>query len=602
MHFDALTVACVAAELQKTIEGGRVQQVIAPDDQSIGMEIYAQRQRYYLLLNGESRSSRVHLTREKLRRGTDKTTPLLLLLRKYVRGAQLSVLRQPDVTERVLYFSFSHPEHGETQLVAEMIGQRGNLILVDAGGQILDCLHRLWESDGVQRPLMPKQPYAPPPPQTKLAPFFRVEENNPNVDSGMNAMAAERLTALAQLLQVEEPLWRVLVSNYAGISPTLAREVAWRATGEIDTAADLADATTVATALQGLWQMVETGDWQPGLWYQENKIAGFAPYVIHGYDEFQPISSISVALEQYEAASATETTQDDTPEETMAMAIDSYAALRGSVEQRLQQAEQRLSRQLAGLAKDEPAPGEAETLRMQAEWLLALNHQIEPEQRALEIDLGDRMLTISLREGKTPIEQAEQMFDRAAKLERAAQIIPERRQKLQDDLDYLAQLALDLTQAENQPEIAAIQAEIAAMGLLPSQQSAKQPKQAPESQPHRYYTDQGFEIVVGRNARQNEKVTFDIAKSEDLWLHARGAPGAHVVIRSGGQAVDDETLENAARLAAYHSKLVGERAATVIVTPRKFVSRAPGGHPGQVLVRQEETITVSATLPAAFAE
>ena len=92
------------------------------------------------------------------------------------------------------------------------------------------------------------------------------------------------------------------------------------------------------------------------------------------------------------------------------------------------------------------------------------------------------------------------------------------------------------------------------------------------------------------------------AKGDDLWLHARGAPGAHVVIRSGGQAVWPETLTMAAQLAAYHSKLRGERAATVIVTPRRYVSRAPGGHPGQVIVRQEETVTVAGELPADLVE
>lgn len=606
MHFDALTVACVATELQRTIEGGRVQQVIAPDEQSIGMEIYAQRQRFYLLLTGDPRASRVHLVETKLRRGVDKVSPLLLLLRKYVRGSQVTTVHQPDMTERLLYLHFSHPEHGATRLVAELIGQRGNLVLLNDEDVILDCLRRMWESEGVERPLMPKQPYTPPSPQEKLMPIFNLNGNTTGVP----------LTQLQLFLQTGGPLWRVLVNHFAGVSPTLAREVAWRATGQLDSAAEEADAEAVAAAMNALWVMTETQQWSPGVWQEMGTTTGFAPYTIHGRGEFIATASISAALEQYYNEMSISTSQSGTSRSDAsdadergtavqeAGATDGYAALRGTVEKQLTQAEQRLQRQLRALAADEPAAGEAETLRTQAEWLLALNHQITPEQSTLDVDLGDRQLRIDLVKDKSPIEQAEQLFARAAKLERAAQIIPERRAQLTEDIAYLAQLQLDLSQAENQPEIAAIQQELQAMGLL-NMPTARQAKNNPpnnsQSKPLRYYTDEGFEIVVGRNARQNEQVTFNIAKAEDLWLHARGAPGAHVVVRSGGQAVSEETLFAAARLAAYHSKLVGENAATVIVTPRRFISRAPGGRPGQVLVRQEETVTVPGTLPPNFA-
>ncbi len=595
MHFDALTVAAVVAELQSTVEGGRVQQVIAPDENSIGMELYAQQQRTYLLLSADPQQSRVHLMQEKLRRGVETASPLLQLLRKYVRGSQLTTVEQPDPTERVLFLHFAHPEHGATRLVAELIGQRSNLILLTPQGRILDCSRRVWAGEGVQRPVMPGKPYVQPPSQEKRDPF-----------PSSNSLSA---TQLSILLQSGGPLWRLLVTHFAGVSPTLAREVAWRAVGSIDAPADAADAATVLNTLYSFWALIDSGQWQPGLWLTQGVPAGFAPYEVHGRGHFQASASISRALESYYMAAHAEAVEPVAPVAQLADAVpqaqsmgDGYAALRSTVAGELQQAETRLQRQLAALAGDEPAPGASEQLRLQAEWLLALQSQIEPGQQLLTIDLEDAPLVIALLPDKTAIEQAEQMFTRAAKLERAAQIIPERRAKLSGDLDYLGQLALDLANAENQPEIVAIQRELQTMGLLSTSGKAGNlsPKKSGSpagSQPLRHYSEQGFEIIVGRNARQNEQVTFDLAKADDLWLHARGAPGAHVVIRSGGQAVNDETLRMAAQLAAYYSKLVGERVATVIVTPRRFVSRAPGGRPGQVLVRQEETITVPALLP-----
>ncbi len=89
-----------------------------------------------------------------------------------------------------------------------------------------------------------------------------------------------------------------------------------------------------------------------------------------------------------------------------------------------------------------------------------------------------------------------------------------------------------------------------------------------------------------------------MANAGDLWLHARGIPGAHVIIRSGGQPVDEATLQLAAQLAAYYSQRRGDRAVPVAVTAKRFVTRVPDGHPGQVHLRNAETITVPAELPA----
>ncbi len=609
MHFDALTLAAITAELQQRLVGGRVQQVIVPDATSIGFEIYANHQRHNLVAVTDAKQSRVQLVSQKLRRGVEQVTPLSLLLRKYVRGAQLVAVHQPEPTERALHLHFDHAEHGTTQLILEIMGQRSNVLLVNPAGDIMECLRRIWPGERVQRELLPGRRYIAPPRQDKLPP----------IDDGSPDYYAQ----LELLPQMAGPLWRVLVDKVAGVSPSQAREVAWRATGELDAPAQAATVLAVAQALQELWSPITTGEWQPGLWQENNRAVGYSAYVAHVRGEFMPCATMSQALERYFAQRADEAT--DQP--------DAYAGMRAILEEQLRHAQQRVQRQLAAIAADEPAPGEAEQLRVEAEWLLALSSQITEDQTSLVVDLGDRQLEVALDPTQTPIEQAEQWFKRAAKLERAAEIIPERRKQLEAEVAFLAQMAQDLQEATNQPELLSVREELEAAGLLPrtparpttkfmgkssdrprtrafgqamSQAPNKTtgknpvlPKRAkqPETQLLRYLSPQGFEIVVGRSARQNEQITFDVAKAEDLWLHARGAPGSHVIIRSGGQPVQPETLRMAAQLAAFYSKLRGEKAATVIFTPRRYVSRAPGGHTGQVVVRQEETITVPGELP-----
>ncbi len=154
--------------------------------------------------------------------------------------------------------------------------------------------------------------------------------------------------------------------------------------------------------------------------------------------------------------------------------------------------------------------------------------------------------------------------------------------------------------------IAAVIDELRRAGLLKAQSTlagATAPGRARKSgEPLRFRSVQGLEIVVGRNARQNEHVTFDVAHANDLRLHVRGTPGAHVVVRLAGAQASAETRRAAAQLAAYHSSVRGERRVDVIITLRRAVSHAPGGKPGQVLVKQEETLTVPAEMPDTVTE
>jgi predicted ribosome quality control (RQC) complex YloA/Tae2 family protein len=91
-------------------------------------------------------------------------------------------------------------------------------------------------------------------------------------------------------------------------------------------------------------------------------------------------------------------------------------------------------------------------------------------------------------------------------------------------------------------------------------------------------------------------VTFDLARSDDLWLHARGVPGAHVILRGGsgaGAAPPEQVLEQAARLAASHSAARSSSAVEVDVTPRRYVKKVPGGPPGLVRYSNERTVRVT---------
>ena len=621
MHFDALTLAAVADELRETVASGRVQQIVLPDSRSVALEIYANRERRHLLLSAHPQASRVHLLEYKPRRGVAKETPLLLLLRKYVRSARLASVELPAPFERVLFLGFHHPEHGATTLAVEPIGQLANVILMNADGNILDALVRVPAGENALRVLLPRRAYQLPPPQDRLPPLGDSDE--PHGEAGRSAADGDSAgEAQAPLL------WRSLLNQFAGVSPTLAREAAWRASGDAGAPFTTEAFAEARRALGELWSAAATGAWTPGIAVDgEEGVAAFAAYELHFCGEFVQSESISEAAAAFYAAQ----------ERDVSSSRDEYAGVRGGVAALVRQAQARVKSQLRAIAKDEPGPGEPERVRAQAEWLLALSSQITYANRpggqegfslqdglaavrpgpngqmqlvifAAGADFGqpgekkpgaeEDDLIVPLDPKRTPVEQAERMFDRAAKMERAARIIPRRRARLEADRAYLQQLESDVSLAQDQPEIVAVREALREAGYLRQRRGRQEQAPRDRSRPLRYLSPEGFPILVGRNARQNEIVTFNEAGRDDLWLHVRDGPGAHVVIRCGGQPVPELTLNFAARLAAWYSGQRGNAGVAIAVTPRRYVTRMAGGRPGQVHYRGEETIGVAAELPA----
>lgn len=583
MVFDALTTACMAAELRHRLIPGRVQTLLLVDEHSLGLEVYANGARHQLLLAVPPNAGRVLLVEQKLRRGVEGETPLLLLARKYLRDGVLETVLQPDPTERVLHLGFRHKLHGPSTLVVELIGRRPNLILLRPDGRILECLHRHPPSEAGERVLLPGRPYAPPPAQAKLPPL---DDGRPDY--------YERLAAV---LLSPDKLAKVLVAEVAGLSPAAAREAAWRATGDAETSAAATNVLALASALQSMWSAVQTGEWQPGFVRKGGQVIGFAPYLAHAEGEFVPTADLSEALAMWSTAKVLAPASAPAPTPAPR---DAYAAQRAEAANYLRRARSGVQRRLAAMSGDEPQAGEAARLRTSAEWLLALGSQIAPGQQQLEVQLEDETLIVLVDVVLGPVEQAQRLFRRAAKLERAAVFIPQRRAELQQDLALIDQLVLDLERATNQPEIAAVRAELAAAQLIAAPKGGGKLTAAGQSGGVlRLRSPQGMEIIVGRNARQNERVTFAEAHPEDLWLHARGVPGSHVVIRSGGRMPDAATIHLAAQWAAYHSAARAAAAVNVTVTRKRWVTRAPGGKLGQVLVKQEEqVVTVPGDLPS----
>ena len=560
MPLDAMTLAALADEFRSSLVGGRVQAVVPVDALTLALEIYHGR-RDHVLLSADPQTARVHLTDEKGRRGVEKETPFLLMLRKYVKGARLIDVSAPR-WERILVLDFDGAE-GPSRLVAEIMGRLSNLILLDPSNTIRDSARRITPEMTRARVVLPRQPYIPPPPIERPAPDEIAE---PQLDMLLAGATADR------------PVWRTLLGGLRGLSPLAAREVAFRALGDAE--AHVGDVERLAPLLKAMAEVcgpLVPGDaaWSPSQVREDDAVVEFAPYALTHLDG-ERAPRLSDAIAAFYSSQ---------------VGRDSYAAARRRVQALIDAALERAERQRAALEREVLPPEAVEQRRVWGEWLLAYASTVPPGARELIIpDTGDGPLTIPLDPTLTPVENAQRMFRDYERSKRAATDIEMRRETVDIHIATLRQLATDLALAENRPEIDAVHAQVATLvgERPPTTRGGARP--AP---PIEVTSPDGLTILVGRNSRQNEHVTFERAAGHDLWLHARAVPGAHVIVKTEGRPAPETTVEAAASLAAYYSASRGSTSVAVDVTEARRVRRLKGGGPGLVTYTGERTLHVA---------
>lgn len=562
MNFDVFTTAAVVDELSRTLERGRVQDTLEIGNESVGLEIYANHQRHYLLLSAHAQEARIHLVSDRVRRGVENPSPLGLMLRRYLEGAWLSAIRQP-AWERIVHLEFDSPD-GVFTLIAETMERRSNILLV-RDGQIMDCLRRVGPQENRVRVSLPGYEYVPPPPQKLKRPPDQM-----TLDLLKGALDSDPGKAA----------WRTLTDSILGFSPMLAKETVFRAMEQTNIKAGDTSARSLFAAMNELIAPLLDHRWQPGNTEADGMITSYAAYPITHLPGWSATETISEALAQYYGAP---------------VGIEAYDAAKKPIQAALDEAKDRIQRRLDSLQRSQRDETERERLKQSGELLLAYQYQITPGQTSFsaQYDFDKPPVEIKLDPSVSVIENAKNYFEQYEKAKRAAAEVPDLIRLAENELNFLRQLETDLVLAASWPEIGEVQDALQNNGYWRGPRSAR-PKGG-KSAPLKVTTPDGITIWVGRNSRQNEEVTFGKGRPEDLWLHARGVPGAHVIIKSGGRSVGAGVLQRAAGLAAYYSASRGEGRVLVDVTERRHVRKIKGGKPGMVTYRNESPIEAAPT-------
>jgi predicted ribosome quality control (RQC) complex YloA/Tae2 family protein len=654
MHVDALTLAALADELRAELVGARVEDVIQPTPHAVALQCWGGGRTNWLLASAHPQLARMHLLDRKPQKLAAEPPAFVMLLRKHLEGARVVAFTQPR-WERLLEIGFARgggreselPAHGggargrpANWLVVEIMGRLSNIILRDDAGTILGALRLVGAKVNRYRTIAPNEPYRPPPPQTRLlagqtVPRLPAE----NVSAQDLRVAADDLLAAPANPKRPASVATLLAGHLLGFSQELGREVAARALGQPD-AALVGDLPweELAREAHSLAALPATVAWRPTLVLAAPTFAatrdadGSSGPGGEGPEVGDPVAFAVCEPRQYAGY-----VLRLMPSVSALLAAyyrrvewrDAVEGAKGDLRRRLAAQRDRCVRKAEVLRAELAGLAEANRLREEAEVLLAFQAEVPPRAASFTIEnpFADAAagpapsLTIALDAQLSPVANANRRFARYHKLRRAAAQIPPQIEANALELARIDQFLTDLALAETAPEIALVHTEVAEAGYLGGRRGAaggrgsklsahgggkgvrlgKSDKPGKSSgkntpiagMPLRRQSADGFMLLVGKNSRQNEEVTFRQAAGSDLWLHARGVPGAHVIVKSGGRAVPESTLREAAALAAYYSQARTAGSVAVDYTEQRYVRHMKGGGPGMVVYERERTLNVA---------
>ena len=563
MAFDAYFLAAVLEEIQEKTVSARVEKIHQPSRDTVILQLKCREGRQKLQFVISPAGPRLHLT-SAAQENPAEPPMFCMLLRKHLSGARLSGVSQIPM-ERCAAFTFDcMDEMGDPvrkKLVAELMGRTCNLYLLDPDGRIIDCLRRVGLDETAKRPALPGMYYQNPEPITK---------QNPLEADYVNLLAEPGADLLSDRL----------MDKLGGLSPLVCREASLYAAGDTDARLEGADIRPMAEKL-GIFFREHIMHPQPWLYTQNGTPKQFAFCPIRQYGESEQKDSFSALLDSFYAL---RDRQD-------AMRQKSQA-----VRKTVQNLCQRLQRKLAVQEKELLATYDRERLRQLGDILTANIHRIQKGQTSVTVedfyDENMAQIEVTLSPILSPQQNAAKYYKDYTRMKNAEKELTRQLELGQQELFYLQSVLSEMDRARTEVELEEIRRELQEGGYIRADAGKKKMKQA-KLPPLRFESTDGFAIYVGRNNRQNEELTFKAARKDDIWLHAQKVHGSHVIISCNGRTPPDDTVTQAAQLAAHYAETAGGQNIPVDVTAVRQLKKPPGAKPGMVIYHSYRTVIVN---------
>ncbi len=555
MSFDGVFTHAMINELRETLLSGRISKIHQPYENEVVLVIRSRGKNQRLLLSAHPSYARIQITQIDYQ-NPDTPPNFVMMLRKHLDGAILESIEQIE-NDRVIHFHFTkRDELGDLQniiLIVELMGRHSTIILVNKeSGKILDAIKHIGSSQNTYRSLLPGVDYIAPPEQNQLNPFSQEKEKV------FHRLSQMDLTP------------KGIQQQFQGIGFDTAQELVARLTERPN---------EKMLVWQEFFTAIDT-QLSPSL-YEVAEKEYFTPINYRFFDSNTQQKKMYPTLSALLDAFYQEKAEKD-------RAKQQGGELIRKIENELKRNRNKLKKREQTLKDSE----NAEDYRRDGELLTTFMAQVP--RGANEVTLPnyyeeDRPITIKLDPALTPNQNAQKYFHRYQKLKNAVKLIGKQIEEAKNEIDYLESVLSQLEIA-GPMDIEVIKEELTAEGYLKKKSSKKQ-KRKKLSQPDQYLSTDGTLILVGKNNLQNDQLSLKTAKKTDYWLHAKNIPGSHVIIKSDQPS--DETITEAAELAAYFSKYRHSAQVPVDLVQVKHLRKPNGAKPGYVIYENQKTIIVT---------
>ena len=558
MAFDGITIANIVHELNRNLLDGRINKIAQPETDELLLTIKTPGGQRRLSISASASLPLIYLTEGN--KPSPMTAPnFCMLLRKHINNGRITKIWQPKL-ERIIHFEIEHlDELGDLckkELIVEIMGKHSNIIFCNEDGTIIDSIKHVSSQMSSVREVLPGRTYFIP---------DTMEKSDP-----LSVSFAEFQRVLTEKPM---PLSKAVYTSFTGISPVVAEEICYLSGIDSSlTPRELSEdlLTHLYRQFTLYFEEVSAGHFSPAIYYHGAEPKEFSALPLTHFSQYirKEYDSISRLLEDYYAE-----------KNTLTRIRQKSVDLRRVVQTALERNRKKYDLQAKQLRDTE----NREKFKVSGELIHTYGYNLEPGAKKLEAlnYYTNEMITIPLDSTKTPQENALKYFEKYNKQKRTFEALTSLIEETRDDISYLESVSNALDIALSEDDLTQIKEELIESGYIRRKFTKKKVKIT--SKPFHYLSSDGYHIYVGKNNLQNEELTFHFASGNDWWLHAKGIPGSHVIVKTNGEELPDRTFEEAGKLAAYYSKNRGSEKIEIDYIEKKHVKKPKGGKPGFVV-------------------
>lgn len=594
MSIDGITLFGIRKELSDLIIGGKINRVfqikkykivleikLCPTKSSPPDQLLVDKKIIYLHLSLEPGQMEIYFSTVK-NSFQILSTPFSTLLQNKLEGGKILDIIQIDF-DRILSLiiqnqtKFSHPE--KLTLTAEFMEKHSNLILINQENLVEGSLKIITSRVNRYREVVVGKTYLLPPSQNKLNPLKLTKDEFLSL---FNSAQGQKVNLL-QLLR----------NNIQGINTINLQEIIYQA--HISTEKNIIPITPKNLELlwfswQNVIKKIKTYNFKPIIYFHPSskKMQG---YILIGNQQFGnyktlPFSNINSCLKYF--------FQEKEKEKELIL-------LKGKIEKIFSKNLFKLENKISLLQQNLKMAKNYEQFRLMGELLKSNLQNIKKGISEVTVlnfySPQQEMITIPLKSQLSPLQNAQYYFKKYRKAKNSLRVIFENLNKTQEKLTQLKQFKEIYAQNNGlYDQLINLYQQLIKNGWEKKQivSLSNKKKKSNNLQPIRYISKDGWEIYVGKNSRQNDYLTTKLASGNDIWLHIKDYPGSHVVIKNKGQKQIPPlpVLLQAAKLAAYYSKIKNETTVNVIYTFKKYIKKPKNSKAGMVIYSQEKNLLV----------